>query len=282
LAIEAVTLVNIVTGDDRRIHGDYIGAHLSPNHRSHWEFSVENPSPKDVECWQYGLILLTSATYKLPTHDILGPWIAIPLRAWEWFFHPADGILYRHAFQAWHRYEPTSQHITRHRTFRRVSLVTEPPALLFCAMAWVDHLGRAHFDGAMIDAAPIVPPPLTIYHLIYSWLDHWPLEDSSFLDDPTHLILAIREGRAQGVCDGPYMPKLALDLGAASWTIEDPATQQAMQGTTQTSGEAHEVDSYHSELQGVHAMLLGLFAFCTFCNITEGGVKLGCDNSNCV
>jgi hypothetical protein len=108
------------------------------------------------------------------------------------------------------------------------------------------------------------------------------LEASSFPDDPAHLILAIQEGRAQGVCDGSYMPKLAPDLGAAAWTIEDPTTQQAMAGVTQTSGEEHEVDSYRSELQGVHAMLFGLLAFCTFYNITEGGVTLGCDNSNCV
>jgi hypothetical protein len=42
------------------------------------------------------------------------------------------------------------------------------------------------------------------------------------------------------------------------------------------------VDSYQSELQGVHAMLLGLLAFCTFHHITGGSVKLGCDNLGCV
>jgi hypothetical protein len=78
------------------------------------------------------------------------------------------------------------------------------------------------------------------------------------------------------------MPKLAPDLGAAAWTIKDPTTQQAMSGVTQTSGEEHGVDSYRSELQRVHAMLFGLLAFCTFYNITEGGVTLGCNNSNCV
>jgi hypothetical protein len=78
------------------------------------------------------------------------------------------------------------------------------------------------------------------------------------------------------------MPKLAPDLGAAAWTIEDPTTQQAMAGVTQTSGEEHEMDSYCSELQGVHAMLFGLLAFCTLYNITEGGVTLGCNNTNCV
>jgi hypothetical protein len=55
-----------------------------------------------------------------------------------------------------------------------------------------------------------------------------------------------------------------------------------MYGTTQTSGEEVDVDPYRSELQGVHAMMLGLFAFCTFYKISEGHVRLGCDNSNSV
>jgi hypothetical protein len=146
----------------------------------------------------------------------------------------------------------------------------------------VDHLGRAHFEGAAADAIRAPPPPATIHHLIRSWTDSWPLERSFFPPLPAQLILAIEEGRAHGACDGSYMPKLAQDLGAASWKIEDPQSRQAMQGTVQTSGSATDVDSYRSELQGVHAMLLGLLAFCTFHNITEGSVKLGCDNLACV
>jgi hypothetical protein len=112
LAIEAVTLADIVTGDGKRIQSDYIGAHPNLTHWSKWEFPVEKPSPKDVECWRRGIVLLSSATYELPQNDILGPWIATPHRDWEWFYHPADGILYRHAFQVWHCYESTSPHTT--------------------------------------------------------------------------------------------------------------------------------------------------------------------------
>jgi hypothetical protein len=108
------------------------------------------------------------------------------------------------------------------------------------------------------------------------------LERTFFPPLSAQLILAIEEGRAHGACDGSYMPKLATDLGAASWKSEDPQSQQAMQGTVQTSGLATDVDSYRSKLQGVHAMLLGLLAFCTFHHITEGSVKLGCNNLGCV
>jgi hypothetical protein len=44
------------------------------------------------------------------------------------------------------------------------------------------------------------------------------------------------------------MPKLAPDLGAAAWTIEDPTTHQAMAGVTQTLGEEHEQNYKESML----------------------------------
>ena len=103
----------------------------------------------------------------------------------------------------------------------------------------------------------------TIHHLIHSWPEGWPLKHSFFPPQPDALILAIQEGHAIAVCDGSYMPTLAPDLGAASWWVEDPLSQQAMHGTVQTSGLEADVDSYRSELQGVHATLLALLAFCT-------------------
>jgi hypothetical protein len=45
LAIEAVTLADIVGGNGKRIQSDYIGAHPNLTHQSKWEFPVEKPSP---------------------------------------------------------------------------------------------------------------------------------------------------------------------------------------------------------------------------------------------
>jgi hypothetical protein len=78
LAIEAVTLADIVTGDGKRIQSGYIGAHPNPTHWSKWEFPVEKPSPKDIECWRHGLVLLSSAMYELPQNNTLRLWIATP------------------------------------------------------------------------------------------------------------------------------------------------------------------------------------------------------------
>ena len=68
----------------------------------------------------------------------------------------------------------------------------------------------------------------------------------------------------------------------ATWCVEDPLSQDRMAGSTQTSGTEDKVDPYQSELQGVHAMLLGLFVFCTFHGITDGRVWLGCNNANSI
>jgi hypothetical protein len=118
LALEAVTLADIVTSDGKRVQADVLGAHPSFTHQSKWAFPVEKPSPTDIDRWHHALSLLTSASYELAPFDVLGPWIVLPHREWEWFYSPPDGMLFRHVFQAWHRYIPTSQHITHHRTFQ--------------------------------------------------------------------------------------------------------------------------------------------------------------------
>jgi hypothetical protein len=74
------------------------------------------------------------------------------------------------------------------------------------------------------------------------------------------------------------MPDLSLELGTAAWKVEDPVSGQAMWGTTQTSGSAHDVNSYRSELQGIHAILLAVTTVCLFFHITEGEITIGCDN----
>jgi hypothetical protein len=74
------------------------------------------------------------------------------------------------------------------------------------------------------------------------------------------------------------MPDLSTELGAAAWIVEDPITNQAIYGTTQTTGEERVVNSYHSELQGIHSTLFALTAVCIFFHIMEGAITIGCDN----
>jgi hypothetical protein len=166
LAIEAVTLADITTGNGKRIRDDCLGAHPPTTHSSTWDFPVEQPCATDKASWRKGLAAISSATFQWPSEDILGPWILTPHRRWEWFYLMDDGLLYCHAFNAWHQYTPSSQHATRHRTFVHSHIIDAPPDPMLRATAWIDHLGRAHFEGVVADVTTLSPPPATIHHLI--------------------------------------------------------------------------------------------------------------------
>ena len=78
----------------------------------------------------------------------------------------------------------------------------------------------------------------------------------------------------------PICPlSLSLDLGAAAWVIENPLSGCTMQDASQMLGPSQEVDSYWSELQGMHTLLLALSAVCSFSEIVNRAITVGCDSS---
>ena len=81
-----------------------------------------------------------------------------------------------------------------------------------------------------------------------------------------------------GVCDGLYQPYLSSDIKAAAWRVEDPVTKCKMEGTVPCSGMEDEIGSYRAELQGCHALLLGVKAFCLFHGIDHGKLCIGFDD----
>jgi hypothetical protein len=282
LALESVTLADIVTGDGSRFRPACLDMDLSLSPRSRWEFPIKKPSRGDRASWIKGLQLLSSESFLLAHPNRLGAWIAEPHKHWEWFFDNETGTLYRQAHNFWHIYTQSNAHNTRHRSFRRTAVTPTAPSHLLRATARLDQQGRAFFEGASSELIPPAPSYPSIKALIESWPDSWPLTHSHFPPDPSSLIQAIRDGTAIGVSDGSYMPTINDRVGAAAWKVENPTSHQAMEGTTRTAGEPLEVDSYRSKLQGVHAMLLGLLAFCTYYKVPDGKVTLGCDNSTCV
>ena len=91
-----------------------------------------------------------------------------------------------------------------------------------------------------------------------------------------------KEGTAQAVCDGLYMPNVNRDLGMASWVIQCTQSEAHCQGVIQTAGEADDVNAYWSELQGIHKCLMVIQAVCELHDITHGHIKLGCDNEKVI
>jgi hypothetical protein len=90
------------------------------------------------------------------------------------------------------------------------------------------------------------------------------LEDSYFPEDPALVVHAINNGMAIMIRDGSYKPLLFTEQGAAAWIIECSMTGAICYGECDTSGTQHEVNAYHSEVQGCHAGFLSLLAFSIF------------------
>jgi hypothetical protein len=96
------------------------------------------------------------------------------------------------------------------------------------------------------------------------WGDSWPLDDVLFPAQLDHLLHAITTSTAHGCCDSSYMRERSTTLGAAAWKIEDPVSQQSVQGTVQTTSDEQDINAYRSKLQGIHTVLLATAVICTF------------------
>jgi hypothetical protein len=134
------------------------------------------------------------------------------------------------------------------------------------------------FKGLSGNAYSPSPTHDTIYNFIAAWDDSWPIAESFFPEDPDLLTQAITSGTAVMVSDGSYKPLLLTEIGAAAWILECSATSAVCFGECSTSGLRNKVNAYQSELQGCHAGLLGLLAFCIYYDIHEGSNTFHFDN----
>jgi len=68
------------------------------------------------------------------------------------------------------------------------------------------------------------------------------------------------------------------DFATAAWLLEDSGSppKNLCQGITHVSGPPSEANTYCTELQGLHALLLVIKGLCSFHAITSGLVVVGC------
>ena len=99
-----------------------------------------------------------------------------------------------------------------------------------------------------------------------------------FPSDPTLITHALISSTGILVSDSSYKQYVSRKLGTASWIFECGLTKVTCGGVCQTSGLEHDINAYRLELQGIHAGLIGMLAFCTFHNISGGSFQISCDN----
>jgi hypothetical protein len=134
------------------------------------------------------------------------------------------------------------------------------------------------FEGSAGNAYSPSPTHNTIYDFIADWEDSWPIAKSFFPEDPVLITQAIISGTAVMVSDGSYKPLLSTEIGAAAWILECSVTSGVCFGECSTFGLRNKFNAYRSEIQGCHAGLLGLLAFCIYHDIHEGSIMFHFNN----
>lgn len=282
LTLQAVTWADIVTGDGRRIRSAAWQVRPDLLEPSSWEFPREQPGSRDVTRWRAVLQQLFPHLV-LPLMSRLGSWIQTPHKKWQWFFDPRTQHLFRYVNGHWHHYVPVSTRMLRRMAFQCTGTTSAPPIDLLVtihrATASFDHRLRACFEGS----ADIMDTPpsgnISFPRFLQSWESRGIVTTNIRSPIYPHLLVAsIINGTAQGCTDGSYMPQQSESLGSAAWIVECPDTHEQLSGWVQTTGSPVEVDSYRSELQGLHELLVVLAAFCEFHSISTGAIMIGCNN----
>jgi len=99
----------------------------------------------------------------------------------------------------------------------------------------------------------------------------WRCHNLAFSGDVTKLAQSLRDGSAIAVSDGSYKST----YGTASWWIE--AQGSSISGDALVPGLGDAQSSYRSELTGLYAILDVCHYLCSYLNILEGGITIGCD-----
>ena len=94
LALRAMTLADITTGDGSHLTREAIQFLIHDRPLSKWDWPNDCPGHSDITLWHRALHSISSETYSLPFLDRLGKWIAEPhLQVW-WFYFPDSRQLF--------------------------------------------------------------------------------------------------------------------------------------------------------------------------------------------
>ena len=112
LALQAMTLADITTGDGSCLTREAIQFLVHDRPLSKWDWPNECPGHSDITLWHPALHSISSETYSLPFLDRLGKWIAEPHLQVRWFYSPdSRQLFYRHDTH-WDQFDPISARAT--------------------------------------------------------------------------------------------------------------------------------------------------------------------------
>jgi len=242
---------------------------VPPTSKSLWTWPKECPSKADLRLWSSFLHDSSFSSSSRLIHP-LGPWIQPSHRTDFIPFDPSTQTAFLPGHDAyWRTYRSDSSRPYRSsRLFHFAQIAVTLPA--------VYHLARIEQSSpttlTLSGSGPLLPPAITP-------TAEWPIAHGHFHLHGSLLAQALRQGTAQAICDGSFMPKRYPHLATAAWIIHTGSASHATcHGVTQVHGSPGTINSYHAELQGMLSLLIAVNHLCSSHSIPTGNLVIGCDN----
>lgn len=243
----------------------------------------KRPSASDWHVWREALETLTTPHTPTKLRDPIGKWL-IPKAKWRWFLHRESCRLYEFHNDTWKFY------IHHGRNDRPQAGYFSGPNV---ADDWPDdeELEYAHVRYAQnrwyclgwAGAAPIdenLATPSTFHDLIERLgpTEKYLLQGIEFSEeDIIGIGNHLRNGTVRVVSDGSFFK--STKVAAFCTRIESSDQSFSLQISQYVPGDPNHMDPYRAECAGILTGFIILSLICEFCNIDEGGAKIGCDGS---
>ena len=221
--------------------------------------------------------------------------VAIPLGRWKdvrqlqlWFYSPAgDKLLHQNRDKSWdchhranhNRGKPQFRAIPSSRTFA-VALLGHGNIYTADVSAQGDKLVlKNHDDRQSMNLHVVIPTGPKIKEMDkLGWIaDVWYTDHAN--KEVETIAQAIREKKCEAVSDGSAFD---ANEGSAAWCIGQTGTFEIVSAGLRVHGPDDSQCSYRSELAGVYAILLTIWAICHDTGVTNGAIEIGTDSEGVI
>ena len=282
LFLHATTLSDICTADGSYIDLDTWEERRSPT-RTPPPIPTITPSKNDWIVWRSALRSLflhpisTSRALLTP----LGPWKSPFPPGWNWFRDMSNDRLYQKQDDTWIVRQRTSSTTPTARYFQP-TLSPPPPPDAQCQPVSV-RIHASHITvvtSGAVETHPARRPPRTLQQAIEREpiTANWAVKSLHVSDNGSYVAEAIKNHTALAVSDG----SLKMDLGTSAFIIVGETNDHCIRAVNMVPGPIQEGDSHRCELAGAYGTLLLLEKICELHSITNGRIRIACDNQRVV
>ena len=239
------------------------------------------PSPNDWELWRDTLRKLFLPPYSTSRQlrVALGTWTTHTPHGWSWFRNDHTDTVYEQRDTDWISYsrQPSAGNYAQYAQPQP----SAPPDINTLCPVSVNKLnaGIRVTSAGSVTTTPIMQPNSLQGLIRKEGSDaNWAVKHLQCSDNGANIAQAIRDGSLIVVSDG----SLKQGLGTSAFILEAPNRQHTIRGVNKVPGPITDGNSHRCEMAGIYGALLCIKNLCTLHNITEGHIKMACDNLDAV